>query len=35
VAGVMGRSRLTAERRMPLTMETMKENMRWTQAQRS
>lgn len=35
VAGVMGRSRLTAETRMPLTVETMKENLRWTQAQRS
>lgn len=35
VSGVVGRNRLTAERRMPLTMETMKENMRWTQPQRS
>jgi len=35
VAAVMGRSRLSSERPMPLTMETMKENMRWTQAQRS
>ena len=35
VAGVMGRNRLTAEQRMPLTVETMKENLRWTQPQRS
>lgn len=35
VAGVMGRNRLAAEQRMPLTMETMKENMRWTSPQRS
>lgn len=35
VLAVIGRNRLTAERRMPLTMETMKENMRWTQPQRS
>lgn len=35
VCAVIGRNRLTAERRMPLTMDTMKENMRWTQPQRS
>ena len=35
VFGVVGRNRLTAERRMPLTVDTMKENMRWTQPQRS
>lgn len=32
---LMGRRRLSAERHMPLTMETMKENMRWTHPQRS
>lgn len=35
VFGVLGRNRLASERPMPLTMETMKENMRWTQPQRS
>ena len=33
--GLMGRNTLAAARPMPLTMETMKENMRWTQPQRS
>lgn len=32
VLGMMGRGRLVAERRMPLTVDTMKENMRWTSA---
>jgi protein-S-isoprenylcysteine O-methyltransferase Ste14 len=32
--GLMGRNRLSAERRMPLTTETMKENVQWTQARR-
>jgi hypothetical protein len=35
VLGMMGRSRLAAEQRMPLTMETMKENMQWTRARTS
>ena len=35
VLGLMGRNTLAAARPMPLTIETMKENMRWTQPQRS
>jgi uncharacterized membrane protein YqjE len=31
----MGRSRFNGERHMPLTMDTLKENMRWMRAQRS
>jgi hypothetical protein len=34
VLGMIGRNRFSAETRMPLTMETMKENMQWTQARR-
>jgi hypothetical protein len=33
--GMMGRGRLAAGQRMPLTMETMKENMQWTRARTS
>ena len=33
--GMMGRSKLASEQRMPLTMETMKENMQWTRARTS
>ena len=32
--GMMGRSRIAAETRMPLTTQTMKENMQWTQARK-
>jgi hypothetical protein len=35
LAGVIGRRRVTSERYMPLTLETMKENLEWTRAQRS
>jgi hypothetical protein len=37
VLGMMGKSRLSAngEGRMPLTVETMKENMQWTRARTS
>ena len=34
VLGMMGKKRLTAERHMPLTVDTMKENMRWTRARK-
>ena len=33
--GIMGRNTLSSTRPMPLTMEAMKENMRWTQPQKS
>jgi hypothetical protein len=32
---VVGRRRFTAERHMPLTVDTMKENMEWMRAQKS
>jgi uncharacterized membrane protein YqjE len=38
IAGVlafMGKSRLASERRMPLTVDTMKENMKWMRARTS
>ncbi len=35
VMGVMGRSRLAADRRMPKTMDTMKENAEWIRARTS
>lgn len=35
VLGMMGRSRLTSERHLPLTVDTMKENMQWTRARMS
>ncbi len=34
VLGLMGRRRFSGERYMPLTMDTMKENLAWTRAQR-
>jgi hypothetical protein len=35
VLGAIGKSRLTAERRMPRTVETLKENMEWMKARTS
>jgi hypothetical protein len=35
VLAVMGKRRLAVERRMPLTMETLKENMQWMRARSS
>lgn len=35
VLGVMGRKRMSGSPHMPLTMDTMKENMRWMRAQKS
>jgi hypothetical protein len=35
VLAAIGRSRLTAERRMPHTVETLKENMEWMRARTS
>ena len=32
--GLIGKSRFNGERHMPLTMETMKENMQWTRARK-
>ena len=32
--GTVGRNRIRAEARMPLTAQTMKENMQWTQARK-
>lgn len=34
VLGMMGRKRFNGERRMPLTMDTMKETMQWTRVPR-
>jgi hypothetical protein len=34
VLGMMGKGRFNGEPRMPLTMETMKENMQWTRARK-
>lgn len=35
VLGMMGRKRLNGQRHLPLTMDTMKENMQWTRARTS
>jgi len=35
VLGLMGRSRLAATPRMPLTATTLKENMEWTRSRTS
>lgn len=35
ILAVVGRGRIRAERRMPLTVETMKENMKWMRARTS
>ncbi|HVL67382.1 MAG TPA: phage holin family protein [Vicinamibacterales bacterium] len=35
VLGLMGKKQFYGQRHMPLTMETMKENMQWTRARRS
>lgn len=35
VLAMMGRKRFNGERHMPLTVETMKENMEWTRARKS
>jgi hypothetical protein len=35
IFALMGKRRLTVERRMPLTMETLKENMQWMRARSS
>ena len=32
---IMGRNRFNGERRMPLTVDTMKENMQWTRARKA
>ncbi len=32
--GLIGKNRFNGERRMPLTVETMKENMQWTRARK-
>ena len=34
VLGMMGRKRFNGERHMPLTVDTMKENMQWTRARK-
>lgn len=35
ILALVGRGRIRAERRMPLTVETMKENMKWMRARTS
>jgi Flp pilus assembly protein TadB len=35
VLAMMGKKQFNGERAMPLTLDTMKENMQWTRAQRS
>jgi hypothetical protein len=35
ILAVMGRARLAAERRMPMTVDTLKENMEWMRARTS
>lgn len=35
ILGMVGRRRLNGQRHMPLTLDTMRENMRWMRAQRS
>lgn len=35
VLGMVGKKRFNGERHMPLTVDTMKENMQWTRAQKS